>query len=347
MKPFNKILLIRPRFLGDLILTTGLAGVFHRENPKAEVWVLTEKTYAEALQNHPGLAGVLSFDFSRKNNPFYLLAFYGDLRKQKFDIVLDLFCNLRTALFAFFSGAPLRVGFEMRGRSWAYNVIAPPSSKALPSGRRPVVEAFLDQARALGLATESPYRTSLGVTEDEKNYVRKLFDRAGIKPGQKVIAITPGASWPAKHWHLERFIELGFWLKRGGVRPLYLFGPKETELAGEFEKHMDKDWLFINQPNIRGLLAFIEGADALVANDSGPMHVGPAVGTPTLGLFGPGEPEIWFPYVKPHEPAYAEIGCSHCGLDACPFMACMDHLEVKDIAGRILALMSQKPAKSI
>ncbi len=339
MDPFHKVLLIRPRFLGDLILTTGLAEVFHQENPEAEVWVLTEKTYAEALQSHPGLAGLLSFDFSRKNNPLYLLDFYRSIRKQKFDVVLDLFCNLRTALFSFFSGAPLRVGFEIRGRSWAYNVIAPPSSEALPSGRRPVVEAFLDQARALGLKPASPYRTSLGVTEDEKNHVQKLFLRAGIKPGQKVVAITPGASWPAKHWPLERFIELGFWLKRAGVRPLYLFGPKEADLIQEFEAHMDKDWLLINRPNIRGLMAFIEGADALVANDSGPMHVGPAVGTPTLGLFGPGEPEIWFPYGKPHDLAYSEIGCSHCGLDDCPFMACMDHMEVKAIAQRVLALM--------
>ena len=110
---------------------------------------------------------------------------------------------------------------------------------------------------------------------------------------------------------------------------------------------MDKDWLLINQPNIRGLMAFIEGADALVANDSGPMHVGPAVGTPTLGLFGPGEPEIWFPYGKPHELAYAEVGCSHCGLDDCSLMACMDHLEVKDVAHRVLALIGQKPSKSV
>ena len=169
---------------------------------------------------------MLAFDFSRKNNPFYLWAFYRDLRKHKFEVVLDLFCNLRTALFAFFSGAPVRVGFEMRGRTWAYNVVAPPSSEPLPSGRRPVVEAFLDQARALGLKHPSSYKTTLGVTEDEKAYVRKLFDRAGIKPGQKVVAITPGASWPAERWHLERFIELGFWLNRAGW-PFIFSAPKK------------------------------------------------------------------------------------------------------------------------
>jgi lipopolysaccharide heptosyltransferase II len=347
MNSLNKVLIVRPRFLGDLILATGLINSFHQQDSKTEVWFLTEKTYAEALEHHPGVAGVLSLDTQHKNNPFYLWKFYREIRSQKFNVVLDLFCNPRTAQMTFFSGAPVRVGFEMRGRSWAYNVLAPPSSRSLPSGRRLVTEAYLDQVRALGIHPSTAYQTSLTVTDEEKAHVRKLFERAQIQQGEKVVAISPGASWPAKRWPLERFIELGFWLKREGMRPLYLFGPKEADLLEEFEAHMDKDWLFINQPNIRGLMAFIEAADALVANDSGPMHVGPAVGTPTLGIFGPGEPEIWFPYANPHQIAYAEIGCSHCGLDYCNLMACMDHLETKEIARKVLTLIGQKRVKTV
>ncbi len=341
--PINqKILIIRPRFLGDLILATGLVEVIHHDNPEAEVWFLTETGYSEALDNHPKIAGVLKLDSKKKNNPFYLWSFYGVLRKQKFDAVLDLFGNPRSAQMTFLGGAPVRVGFEMRGRSWAYNRVAKPSSDPLPSGRRKVTEAYLDQVRALGLKTNGSYKTSLFVSEEEKNQVRKVFERAGIKPGQKVAVLTPGASWPAKRWPLERFIELGHWLKKAGVRPVYIFGPKETDLIPDFETYMDKDWLLINQPNIRGLMAFIDAGDVLIANDSGPMHVGPALGTPTLGIFGPGEPEIWFPYAKPHAAAYAEVGCSHCGLDACPLMACMDHLGAKEMGQRVLEILKQK-----
>ncbi len=342
MISLEKVLIIRPRFLGDLILATGLVNVLRQENPNREVWFLTEQPYSEALQNYPGVAGVLAFEARRKNNPFYLWGFYRELRRLQFDAVLDLFCNPRTAQMALISGAKVRVGFDMRGRSWAYTVLAPPSSTLPASGRRPVTEAYLDQVRVLGLKPASPYKTALAVTDEETAHVRKLFERAGIKPGQKVAALSPGASWPAKRWPLERFIELGFWLQREGIRPLYLFGPQEAGMVGEFESHMDKDWLLINQPNIRGLMAFIQAADALVANDSGPMHVGPAVGTPTIGIFGPGEPEIWFPYGDPHQAAYAEIGCSHCGLDYCNFMACMDHLETREILGKVLNMLGKK-----
>ena len=339
---FNKILIIRPRFLGDLILATGMPEVIHQKYPEAQVWVLAETAYADALQNHPGIAGVIPFDASRKNNLFYLLKSLAEMRGHKFDVVLDLFGNPRTARMTYLSGAPVRVGYDLRGRSWAYTELAKPTSDPLPSGRRPVTEAYLDQLRALGFVTNGAYKTFLYVTDEEKAYVRKLFDRAGIKPGQKTVAIAPGASWQAKHWPLERFVELGHHLQSVGVRPLYIFGPKDADLSKEFEEKMNKDWLFINQPNLRGLIAFIQAADALVANDAGPMHVGPAVGTPTLGIFGPGEPEIWFPYGAPHEAAYHEVPCSHCGLETCPLMACMDHLETETIALKVMKLLKSK-----
>lgn len=340
MNESNKILIVRPKFLGDLILATGLAEVVLQNNPKAEIWFLTESGNAEVLHHHPKISGVLSYDAKRKNNPFYLLSFYQQLRRHRFDVVLDLFGNPRSAQMTFWSGAKVRVGYQLRGRSWAYNRIANPSSNPLPSGRRRVTESYLDQVRALGFTAAAPTKTSLRISDDEKLYVRKLFDRAGIKPGQKTAVLTPGASWPAKRWPLENFIELGFMLQARAIRPIYIFGPKEEALAKEFEERMNKDWIYLNQPSLRGLMAFIEAADILISNDSGPMHVGPAVGTPTLGIFGPGEPEIWFPYDKPHQVLYAEVACGHCGLDKCPWMTCMDRLTPVDAAKRVVEMLA-------
>jgi lipopolysaccharide heptosyltransferase II len=336
----KKILLIRPRFLGDLILATGLVDIIKAAHPQAQVWFLTEQNYAEALAHHPGVNGVIAFDAKRKNNPFYLLGFYRQLRAHHFDAALDLFGNPRTAQMTFWSGAKTRVGFDLRGRRWAYNVIAEPSSAPLPSGRRRVTEAYLDQVRALGIGVPKTYQTSLQVSADEKTYVKKLFDRAGIGPGDKVAVLTPGGSWPAKRWPLENFIELGFMLQSRKIRPIYIFGPKEDALAKEFEERMNKDWIYLNQPSLRGLLAFVEAADVLVSNDSGPMHVGPAVGTPTLGIFGPGEPEVWFPYSGKHQVLYSEVPCGHCGLDECPWMTCMDRLTSVDAAKKVIDLLA-------
>ena len=346
MPASRKILIIRPRFLGDLILATGLTRVIKENWPDSEISILAESPFAEALEHHPDLKEVLVFNAGRKNNPLYLWKFYEELRRRGFDITLDLFGNPRTAQMSFFSGAPARIGFDLRGRTWAYTQLAPPSSAPLPSGRRPVVEAYLDQVRVLGMKAGGPYRSYLKVGDEEKGHVRKLLGRAQLKPGEKIAVLAPGASWPAKHWPIEKFSELGARLKAQGFRVLAIFGPKEKKLVEDFKDRMDKDWILIQQPSLRGLMAFVEAADVLVSNDAGPMHVGPAVGTPTLGIFGPGEPEVWFPYGKPHRVLYAEVPCSHCALDACPLMACMAALSPAQAARQVMEMVGLNRAKN-
>ncbi|MGH7739340.1 MAG: glycosyltransferase family 9 protein [bacterium] len=341
----KKLLVIRPRFLGDVVLATGLLGALKEEWPRTRISFLVESAFAPLLEHHPELEGVVAFDTARKNNLRYLWKFYRELRRSKFDVVLDLFGNPRTAQMSFFSGAPTRIGFDLRGRTWAYSQLAPPASQPLASGRRRVTEAYLDQVRVLGLKAGGPYRTFLKVSDEEKAHVRKLLERARLNPGERLAVLAPGASWPAKHWPLDKFIELGARLKSAGFRVLAVFGPKEKKLVESFRDRMDKDWILIQEPSLRGLMAFIEAADLLVSNDAGPMHVGPAVGTPTLGIFGPGEPEIWFPYEAPHRALYAEVPCSHCGLDRCGLMACMDSLTAADAAREALQMIGLNPPK--
>jgi lipopolysaccharide heptosyltransferase II len=342
----SKVLILRPRFLGDLVLATGLARVLKGNWPGVQTAFLAETPFSEVLRHHPDLDEVIPFDPAQKNQLPYLWNFYRELRARKFDVVLDIFGNPRTALMSFFSGAKTRIGFDLRGRTWAYTRLAPASSKPLPSGRRRVTEAYLDQVRVLGIgADQGPYRTFLKVSDEEKDYVRKLLSRADLKLGEKLAVLVPGASWPAKHWPLDKFVELGARLKAEGFRILAIFGPKEKKLVEEFKDRMDKDWILIEQPSLRGLMAFIEVADVLISNDAGPMHVGPAVGTPTLGIFGPGEPEVWFPYDKPHRFFFAEVPCSHCALDSCGFMACMKALSALDAARLVLEMTRSNPPK--
>ena len=67
--------------------------------------------------------------------------------------------------------------------------------------------------------------------------------------------------------------------------------------------------------------------------------MGPAVGTPTLGIFGPGEPEIWFPYSSPHQSVRADVDCGNCSLNRCPIMACMELLTVDQMAEKALQML--------
>lgn len=348
--PFQNLLVIRPRYMGDIILATGIVSAAKAARPDAQVTFLTDAHFADLLLGHPDVDDVLSFDTSRKNNLLYLWRFIRGLRARHFDCVLDLFGNPRTAQWTFLSGAPVRVGYRLRGRSWAYNRLAFSSTPGLLSNdsslpqtkdhdllkekpkRRPVTEAFLDQWRALDYASPKEYRTYLQVTEKEYAAADGKLSLLGWYLGEKLAALCPGASHPAKRWPLPKFVELAGLLASWGIRPLFVLGPKDQNLLENLNESMEDDWLFVNQPPIRELMAMIASSDLLVSNDAGPMHIGPAVGTPTVGIFGPGEPEIWFPYPAPHQAAYREIECSHCGLDVCPRGECMRDLSVEDVA---------------
>jgi len=340
--PFQNLLVIRPRYMGDIILATGIVSAAKAARPNAKVTFLTDAHFADILLGHPDVDDVLSFDTSRKNNILYLWRFIRSLRSRHFDCVLDLFGNPRTAQWTFLSGAPVRVGYRLRGRSWAYNRLAFPSTPGSlsedeellkgSSKRRPVTEVFLDQWRALGYASPKEYRTYLHVTGNEYAAADGKLSSLGWNSGEKLALLCPGASHPAKHWPLPKFVELAGLLSSWGVRPLFVLGPKDQVLLENLNESMEEGWLFVNNPPIRELTALIASSDLLVSNDAGPMHIGPAVGTPTVGIFGPGEPEIWFPYPAPHQAAYREIECSHCGLDVCSRVECMKTLSVEDVA---------------
>jgi ADP-heptose:LPS heptosyltransferase len=347
--PFQNLLIIRPRFLGDIILATGIASAAKTARPTAKVTFLTDKQYADAILEHPDVDHILPFDSEKKNNPFYLWRFIQDLRVRKFDCVLDLFGNPRTAQWTYLTGASVRVGYRLRGRSWAYNRLAFPSTPGLLADdavlakandkdllkgltpRRPVTEAFLDQWRALGYGSPAEYRTYLQVTGQEFAAVDSKLSSLGWKSDEDLVVLAPGASHPAKRWPIEKFIDLADQLASKGLRPLFVLGPKDQGLLPTLNAEMEAEWLLVNQPYLRELSSLIASARLLVSNDAGPMHVGPAVGTPTVGVFGPGEPAIWFPYAAPHQVAYKEVECSHCGLDECPRMECMKALTVEDV----------------
>lgn len=329
--PFSNLLLVRPRFLGDILLSTGLASAAKAARPRARVSFLADARFADILRGHPDIDEVLTFDTDRKNSLRYLFRFLRDLRRRRFDCVLDLFGNPRTAQWTFLSGAPVRVGYQLRGRSWAYNRLAFPSSDGRRAGgRRRVTEVFLDQWRALGYPPPDRYRTYAHVTGQEFAAVDSRLSSLGWRAGEGLAVLSPGASWPAKRWPVEKFLMLSERLAALGLTCVFTLGPKDQDLLPVLEARRGKA-LLINQPTLRELAALIATAEILVSNDAGPMHVGPAVGTPTVGIFGPGEPDIWFPYEEPHRAAYREVECSHCGLDFCDRMECMKALSVESV----------------
>ena len=333
-KTCNNILVTRLRFMGDIILTTPLLQVLRTRYPSAHIGYLAESPYHTLLQPHPCVDSLYVLDRHRQLSQ---LALIRQLRRRKWDLAIDLFGNPRSALLTFLGGARMRIGGDFRGRRHYY------THRIQDDGRRKTAIQFhLQYLQPLGLAAEAD-PPHLQVTEDERAWAVRFLAELGYQSTRPVLALHPGATWPAKKWQAHKFAELAAKLHREQIgQILFTMGPGEEELVTSVRSQSGLDVPMPKLLSLRQLAAVLQQCRALVANDCGTMHLAPAVGTPVVGIFGPGEPDIWFPYeaAKGHRLVYHTVDCSHCHRDFCDKMTCMQVITVEQVFEQVVSAMT-------
>ncbi|MBD3383993.1 hypothetical protein GF407_03615 [candidate division KSB1 bacterium] len=334
MKKISGILVTRLRFMGDIILSTPLLHALRRAFPDACIDYLAEHPFHQVLYHHPDVDTILSFKRQKGHSVVW------PLLKKKYDVAIDLFGNPRSALLTRLSNAKIRIGGDFRIRRHFY------TDPVKTSGRLNAIQFHLRYLRPLGIdpVIVSPFIT---VTDIEKEWARKFLCKLGINTEKPLIGIHPGASWPAKRWLPERFSRLADSLAENhNFEILFTMGPGETELVKSVKKNCRQRTYLTGVLSLRQLGAVLNALDVYVSNDCGPLHLAAATSCKTVGIFGPGEPDIWYPYdsAKGHRLVYNRIDCSHCHQDFCPRMDCMKSITVKQVEKATLdSLASEQP----
>jgi ADP-heptose:LPS heptosyltransferase len=335
--PPQRILVTRLRQIGDVILTLPLVEALRERYPHAEIDYLAEETPAQVAVGHPALHRVHRFD--PRGWPGFPAppALLFRLRAARYDWVIDLYGNPRSALITRWTGAPVRVGPGRKGRRRHY-------THPLPAVLEPIsaVDHHLLALRALGIPP--PIRAGsprIHLTAEELAKGSKILD-AVLPLGSPRVGLHVGNRWPAKRWPEERFQALLRALSTIGARGVILAGPGETDLArrvaagaapggrqGPADGEREGAPVIADLP-LRDYFAVVASLDALVTNDGSPLHAGPALGVPTVGILGPTVPEIWFPYDLSgrHQLLCKEIWCRPCHRHECERMDCLDWIGV-------------------
>ena len=326
----RRILVTRIRRIGDVILTLPVVDALRDRFPDAVIDYLAEREPARAVEGHPAVRRVLDYrpgSWHGLPAPPDLLA---RLRAARYDWVLDLYGNPRSALLARLTGASVRVGPARRGRRRLYTHAIPPVEEPLSA-----VEHHLAALRALGLDPVSrPPRIHLREAERARGSAR--LD-AAVAPGSPRIGLHVGNRWPAKRWPEERFEALVRALPRIGATGVILAGPGEEATARRIAAGARGSTGTGEPPVIAGLplrdyFGVVAALDVLVTNDGSPLHAGPALQVPTVGILGPTVPEIWFPYSETsgHQLLAKEIWCRPCHRHECARLDCMEWIEVRE-----------------
>ena len=278
----NRLAGIRTDRLGDVLMNLPALRALDQRFPHAALTVIVRPPLDELLRGQPGLDAVVPYDPAYDHGWLGTVRWAFALRRHRFDAVIVLNPTTRAHIATWLAGIPIRVGYARKG-DWALTDTTP-DRKA--EGSRHETEYNLELAAVLGATTRDRI-PRLIVADSDQRTIRQLLEEAGLPATTALIALHPWTSDPAKQWPLPLMAELIDALAADESRGLLLIGgPEEEERARHFLAGVRAPIVsFAGRLSLRQLAALLQQCRVLVSNDSGPVHVAAAVGTPTVTLF--------------------------------------------------------------
>ena len=342
----RRILIIKPSSLGDIVHALPVLAALREKYPGAHIAWLVGNSFAALLDGHPLIDEIIRFDRTRYGrmlrDPRILrefLEFVRDIRRKRFDLVVDLQGLIRSGFLACASGAKHRIGFaDAREAAWVFYS----QRVRCPASAKHAVDRNLCVARALGLDVDNP-KFPLGIRPHETVSARARLTSAAGGPIDSFTAILPAARWPTKQWRTERIAELIDRIHDAGLPRCVLLGaPADRETADEIIADCRSDVIdLVGKTDLRELTVMIELSDRVICHDSGPMHIAAALNKPIVAIFGPTDPKRTGPYAAHARIVATPIECSPCFRRTCWHHSCMIQLEVQTVLKQVTALRPQ------
>ena len=362
-RPIGSVLLTRLRYLGDIVMSTVLVEVLRRGDPDLRIGYLCEDDHASVLAGHPGIdrlhrlrvanaggdakvrVGRAVRSSASRSTPGTI----GDLRRASYDLAVDLFFNPRSAWLLKLAGIPLRIGGtrNWRGRLYTHQVLREEVAEEHADFNRnapgglgehlcrlaPLTHVESGQDFAAWLPTQfglGDLKPRLAPPENG-SLAREWLAALGIEPGKPYLLLAPCATWPSKEWPVDRWNELvPHLLARTDLPLVVLVAPgRESAWVGLAARIPRDRGGVLPALSLPEALAVTGSARALLTVDGGIMHAAVGLGVPTLALFGPTDPDIWFPYSGsgPFRVLARVPHCHPCDLHECPAFICLPDLE--------------------
>lgn len=313
----NRILLIRPSALGDVCRTVPALASLRRAYPSADIDWLVQDTFTDAVVHHPDLTRILPFPrrlLGRAIRAFDLapvMQFLDSLADGHYDLVFDLQGLARSGFFAYWTGAPRRVGLaDARELGW----MGLNERHAVTPGLH-TVDRMLEVLRLAGVTPVTDMR--LYASDAARQQLRSI----GHTADGPYAVLAPTSRWPAKRWPADRFAVLASHLAARGVPVVLIGGPAERDQCEPLLDLAERDPRvvdLIGRTTVGQLMALAESAALVIANDSAALHMAVGFDRPLIALYGPTRVDRVGPYRRE--------------ADVIQHITPADHLDHKDSA---------------
>lgn len=358
-------------WVGDTVMTIPALRALKNAYPQSKIVLLVKPSVAPVFEKNPDIDEIIFYEKEHKGF-FGKIRLVYKLRRIGFSKAVLLQNAFDAALTAFLAGIPERIGYNRDGRGSLLTKAVPFNNEDRKIHH---IDYFLNLVSALSSQSSafSPHETRpwIFLSPDERMAARQRL--SALK--RPVLGINPGAAYgPAKRWVPERFVEIANWFMRDTGGSVVVFGGKSEEgIAEQICRHAergrteaigDRHWAKGNEhyselithnsellnlagkTTLRELISLISECDIFLSNDSGPMHIAYAVGTPLVAIFGSTDPWLTGPAGEGSIVLNSGLSCSPCFERICKEndLRCMYAITTDDVYHALKGLLPVKPA---
>lgn len=350
---YENILVINLMHLGDLMLMTPVLRTLRHNYPAARITLLADLLLADIVRENRHVDRCLLIDKKGKDDSFLgILRFAMKLRKEKYDLVVNLHRNERASALAALSGGRCIVGYAKPGFALAFDTVSPDQNKIMHEIHSHY--AALRDAGVIGTIDDAGLEMWLPPAAEEE--AARLW-AAEFAPEDQVVALNIGASWRTKRWESGYFAAVADSYLTRGYHVAVMGGPMDVEIVDACVAQMQERahphlHLFTGKVKLGTLAGLLRRCALFITTDSGPMHVGVAMNVPVLCMFGASPIPGFYPYDAKSISVRAPVPCHPCRIHECPLtgdehMMCMKRMPPELIltyADRLLAETGGRPA---
>ena len=338
----ENILIVKLSAIGDVIHTLPALSALRRHYPQARITWLVEEAAAGLIEHHPALDRVL---VSRRKRWLRALRapgrtrsigairrFLKDLRDTRYDLIFDFQASLKGGLLIALARGDRKIGFgpglAHQEHSYLFlNETVPAVDMEIHALTRGLI-----LLRKSGIPIDR-IAYDLPVSDREREGMQQILAAGGIDRRSRFVVINPVAQWETKLWESAKFAALAdLLIERYDVPVVFSGSPADRPVIADITGRMKHGALNLaGQTSLMGLAALYERAMLLVSTDTGPMHLGAAVGIPVVALFGPTAPWRTGPFGSGHRVVRTDCGCSPCFQRHCADSRCMAGITVERV----------------
>jgi heptosyltransferase-2 len=345
----DKVLVVGPSWVGDMVMAQALYKLLRQESPRAEIHVVAPPWSLPVLERMPEVArgielavGHGEVGLSRR------LRLARQLRAERYNRAIVLPRSAKAALVPWLARIPLRTGFRGEWRFGLLNDV-----RSLDASLDQTAKRFVALGRPRGERVPSPLPTALQprLRSDARN-LERLRAVHGLTPGAPLAALMPGAEYgPAKRWPAAHFGALAAALASEGADVVVLGSAKERSLGDEVVARAGHTRVrnLTGATSLADVVDLLAAAGVAVSNDSGLLHVAAAAGAPVVAIYGSSSPKLTPPLTDTAAIVYLGIECSPCFARECPLrhFKCLNDVAPATVLRAIDTLRAGRRAGSL